>query len=241
VGPSASRGPPASGPTVVMDALALVQSIPGWLRSEDANKLYELAGATRGPILEVGTYRGKSTVIMAAASQASQRPTTIYTLDVDRRSIDAAVVEAKSRGLADRIVFIRGTLTAFARAYPHLRPTLTFVDGDHSWRGVQHDLAVLDAIVPAGGQLLFHDFNDPRNEDPSCAEVKVRPAVQDSWVARECDFEGAFGVCGLFRRREAPRRSPVGQADLLPLASIREQYLHRVRYPAGRMWRRMRG
>ena len=38
----------------------LVESIRGWLRVEDAEKLYELAHATPGPVLEIGTAHGKS-------------------------------------------------------------------------------------------------------------------------------------------------------------------------------------
>jgi predicted O-methyltransferase YrrM len=56
-----------------MDPLARVESIPGWLRSEDAEKLYELAQLTPGPILEVGTHFGKSAVVMALALQDEQR------------------------------------------------------------------------------------------------------------------------------------------------------------------------
>lgn len=222
------------------DALSLVESIPGWLRAEDAAKLYELSQAISGPILEIGTHRGKSTMVMALAARASQRPTTIYTVDVDRGALDAAAAEARVRGLTERIVFIRGTSSAFARGYPHVHPRLTFVDGDHSRSGVERDLAVLEAIVPVDGLMLFHDFHDPRNDDPACDEIGVRPAVESSWVARQCDFEGVFGVCGLFRRREEPNPNPDLHADLMRLASVHEQYLHRLRYPAGHLWRRMR-
>lgn len=220
-----------------MDALSLVDSIPGWLRPEDANKLYELAQTTPGAILEVGTFHGKSTVVMALGRQADGTEGTIHTVEVNKRSIEAAVAEAQSRGVADRIMFVRGTLGAFERAYPHLRPTLTFIDGVHSWAGVKRDLAVLERIVPVGGLLLFHDFNDPRNEDPACSEISVRPAVESSWVARECDFVGEFGACGLYSRRESPVPSTATYADLLGLADLREQYDHRVRHPLGRLLR----
>ena len=223
-----------------MDALALVESIPGWLRAADAAKLYELAHAAPGPILEIGTFRGKSAVLMALAAKDAGRGAMLYTLDVDRGALRAAGAEAEARGVADRIVFVRGTLAAFARAYPHVRPQLTFVDGDHTRAGVERDLAILQAIVPAGGRLLFHDFDDPLNEDPACDEIRVRPAVQASWVARACDFDGAFGCCGLFARREGGPAPDVAVADLLRLDGARDQYVQRVRKPAGRLWRRIR-
>jgi predicted O-methyltransferase YrrM len=225
----------------MVDPLARVESIPGWLRAEDADKLYELAQRTPGPILEVGTHFGKSAVLMALAVQEAQRSDLVlYTLDVDRRAIRAAAAEAEARDLEDAIVFVRGTLRAFARAYPQVRPALTFVDGDHSRTGVERDLQVLEMLVPAGGALLFHDFADPRNDDPDHPETKVRPAVEASWVARECEFHGSFGVCGLFVRREAPPRTPAAVADLLGLASGMEQFRYRVRYPAAQLLRQLR-
>jgi predicted O-methyltransferase YrrM len=223
-----------------MERLALVESIPGWLRPEDADKLWELAHSTPGPILEIGTYHGKSAVLMALARRDAGGDAILYTLDVDLAVLSAAKAEAESRGIAERIVFVRGTSTAFARAYPHLRPALTFIDGDHSRAAVERDLAVLQTLVPEGGQLLFHDFHDPLNEDPRCDEVKVRPAVEGSWVARDCDFDGVFGCCGLFTRRAGELSSRAVVVDLLRLDSARDQYLHRLRYPAGRVWRRIR-
>ncbi len=225
----------------LVDALALVESVPGWLRPEDAEKLYKLAHDTSGPILEVGTYRGKSTILMALAAKEAGHEMVLYTLDVDRAAQRAAMAEAQARGVASMIVFVRGTLFAFAQAYPQLRPNLTFVDGDHTEAGLLRDLEVLESLVPSGGFLLFHDFNDPLNEDPACAEIRVRPTVERSWVASQCEFNGEFGCCGLFTRRDPPPANEIAVADLLRLDSARDQYLHRVRYPAGRAYKRLRG
>jgi predicted O-methyltransferase YrrM len=224
-----------------VQAISRVDSIPGWMQPEDAEKLQELAHETRGPILEIGTYHGKSAVLMARAVKDAGTDALIYTLDVDKAAIRAASTQAEAQHVADVIVFLRGTLNAFARAYPRIRPSLTFIDGDHSRAGVESDLAVLKGLVPSGGVLLFHDFTDPLNDDPQCHEMKVRPAIEGSWVARECDFGGVFGCCGLFTRRtEAPIEN-VAMVDLSPLDSRKDQYLHRLRYPAGRLWKRLRG
>lgn len=220
-----------------MDALARVESIPGWLRAADAEKLYELAQLTSGPILEIGTHYGKSAVLMALAVKDAGRRDVIYTLDIDRRFLGAAAAEARAREVDDVIVFVRGTSRAFARAYPNLRPALTFVDGDHTRAGVERDLAALEALVPVGGSLLFHDFADPRNDDPGCPDTKVRPAVEESWVRRDCEFVGAFGVCGLFQRREASLQCSAGVADLIPLEDWRDRLRYGVRYPAARVLR----
>jgi hypothetical protein len=207
----------------------------------DAEKLYELAGAVSGQILEIGTYQGKSAVLMAQAIRDAGSQAVLHTMDVDKSVIAAAERHASEHAVADRIVFIRGTSASFVRAYPTFRPALTFVDGDHRRAGVEADLAELAKLVPAGGRLLFHDFADPLNDDPACDEIKVRPTVEASWVAHECDFDGVFGCCGLFTRRTEPPSQSIVYVDLLPLDDVRNQYLHRLRYPAGRVWKRIRG
>jgi hypothetical protein len=194
-----------------VQTIARVQSIPGWMRPEDADKLWELASVTRGPILEIGTFHGKSAVLMALALKDANTNTLIYTLEVQKASIRAAAAQAAASGVADRIVFVRGTSDAFARASPWLRPALTFVDGDHRR-----------------------------------ADIEVRPTVHDSWVARECDFGGTFGACGLYTRRTDPPAAAAAAedamiVDLLRVASPADQYRHRLRYPAGRVWKRVRG
>jgi predicted O-methyltransferase YrrM len=224
----------------VQDAFELVKTIPGWLLPEDAAKLYELAQCSAGPILEIGTYRGKSAILMALAIRNAGRDGTVYTLDVDPHLIADAAAEADRWGIADKIVFVRGTLNAYARAYPRLRPALTFVDGDHSHAGVQRDLTALQALIPKGGLLLFHDFNDPRNDDPHCSEVNVRSAIEASWVANQCQFRGAFGACGMFERTVAPNQPTVTIVDLLRLDTAREQCVHRLRRPVARLWQKLR-
>ena len=225
------------------EALALVEAIPGWMRPGDAEALYRLAAETRGPILEIGTYRGKSAVLMAEARAAADPggpPHQIHTVDVERIALRAARTEAERRGLQDQLVLVHGTSAAFRRAHPHLRPALTFVDGDHSRAGTDADLAVLRGLVPAEGLILFHDYEDPRDDDPACPEIKVRTAVRASWVADECEFLGVFGCCGLYRRRTAPEGNAAPVAELMVLAGPGDQYRHRLRGPVARIWRRLR-
>jgi predicted O-methyltransferase YrrM len=222
----------------LQEALALVETIPGWLRPEDAAKLYELASESPGPIVEIGTYHGKSAVLMALAARDAGHDVTVYTLEVDPTFIAAAARQAERLGVAERILFVRGTSRSLARAYPRLEPSLTFVDGDHTRRGTRRDLVALERLVPVGGFVLFHDFSDPRNDDSGCSEVDVRAAVEASWVPAQCDFLGTFGVCGLFRRRLAPPRPGAVSIDLLGLEDLPEQYVRRVRHLARRLVRR---
>lgn len=199
-------------PAAQREAVEAVEALPGWLLDDDALKLYELAYAAFGPILEIGTYRGKSTILMAIALRDAGRPGPIVSLDVDGAGLEAARAEAAERGLADRIALVRGTAEALMRSRPEFAPTFVFLDGDHSRRGVARDLRALEAGVPQGALLLFHDFNDRRNADPGEPDYGVTQAVEESWVARDCAFGGLFGACGLYRREAGPQRE--GDPDL---------------------------
>lgn len=50
---------PIPVPFSPVQAISRVESIPGWMQPGDAEKLYELAHATRGPILEIGVLSRK--------------------------------------------------------------------------------------------------------------------------------------------------------------------------------------
>lgn len=218
-----------------------VAAVPGWLRPEDVLKLYELAYHATGPILEIGTYRGKSGALMAMALRDAGRPHLLVSVDVDPTAAPAAAAAASVRGVRERIVFVRGSAEALFAANPGFRPSLVFVDGDHSEAAVRRDLETLETRVPAGALLVLHDYLDPKNDDPADEEVGVVAAVRSSWVERDCEFAGTFGACGLFRRlRGGPPAGPdPGAFGLLRYDSPRLQYRQRVRWPLGRAARRL--
>jgi predicted O-methyltransferase YrrM len=218
-----------------------VADVPGLLRPEDEEKLYELAHATAGPILEIGTYRGRSTTIMALGAQAGAGALLI-SVDVDPVAQQAAARALQEHEADRHAVLVRGSAAAALRRFPGLTPSLTFLDGDHSATGVRRDLDALEPVVPCGGLLLFHDFTDPRNEDPAVPEIAVKEGIRATWVQTQCELVGEYGACGLFRRVVGgPAAASVPVVDALSLDSPRMQYLQRVRWPAGRFVRRWMG
>jgi hypothetical protein len=192
------------------DAIDSVETLPGWLLEGDAAVLYDLAHAANGPILEVGTYRGKSTVLMATALRDAGRDGPVVSLDVDAAGLREATTHLASHDLADRVALVRGTAEALLRSHAGLTPAFVFLDGDHSRRGVARDLRALRGRVPVGAPILLHDYHDERNADPSEHDYGVPQAVEDSWVASDCELEGIHGCSGLFLRRTGPQR----EADL---------------------------
>jgi MMP 1-O-methyltransferase len=240
--PVPSHDPGSQSPEKLA-ALQAVSDVDGWLLPEDMFKLYDLAYAAAGPILEIGTYHGRSTIVMALALKDAGNPVPLVSLDVDPEALSAAAENARRKGVAGRIALVRGTATAFFRATTGFVPAVVFVDADHSAAGAARDLRALEPHVADGGLLFLHDYADPRDPDPGDAEFGVSEAVARTWVGRQCDELGVFGVGGLFRRRlggpgpvDAARLPPV--LDLVWRDDMAMQYRQRVRWPLGRRFRR---
>ena len=78
------------------------KTIPGWLRREDGLKLYEMAYYASGDILELGSYQGLSTSILARANRNSPARKHIYTLDLEPGNVLATMANLRSQGLHGR-------------------------------------------------------------------------------------------------------------------------------------------
>jgi len=221
-------------------APALVADVDGWLLDEDALKLYELAYFTRGPVLEIGAYHGKSSIVMARAIQDAGRPTFVVSLDVDIEALGTARRNAERVGVSPTILYVHGTPMTLRHAMGGLAPQLTFVDGLHTYDGVAQDLRALEPIVPAGGIIVFHDYlEDHADERPEW--YRVFEAVRDSWVRRDCEFAGTAGGCGVFRRRSGGPSATDARASLLRLPNGgREALLHGVEAFRRRLEARLR-
>lgn len=175
--------------------------IDGWLLPADALKIYEMAHFSTGDILELGTYRGLSTSIMAKAIQAS--PKTIYTVDLDETSSNEAKagLELRDSALAEKVKFFASDATSFVHkmAGQGKKFTFAFVDHSHVYEHVESSTAALRDVLVPGSFVLFHDFNDPRNADEANDDYGVYQGAMDGMKKQPYDFWGIFGCTGLFR------------------------------------------
>lgn len=165
----------------------LAEQVAGFMPADEGRALYDAAMRylDGGVAVEIGTYCGKSTVMLGAA--AATTGSVLYTVDhhhgseehqagwefhdttmVDpvsgrldtlpafRRTLDAA-------GLDDTIVAVVGKSPVVARGW-RMPLQLLFIDGGHSETAAQQDLEGWAKWVAAGGALVIHDvFPDPRD------------------------------------------------------------------------------
>ena len=183
-----------------MDAtlLSLARDAPGFMPEQEGLALHDAAlrAARRGPLLEIGSYCGKSTVYLGAAARAcgsvvftvdhhrgseENQPGELYhdgrfddphtggvdTLPCFRRTITVA-------GLDDCVIAVIGRSAAVARHWG--TPLgLVFIDGGHTDSAAQSDYEGWAPHLAGGGLLVIHDvFADPAAGGQAPYRVWVR-------------------------------------------------------------------
>jgi predicted O-methyltransferase YrrM len=162
------------------------------LQIDEAALLYSLArDATDGPFVEIGRFKGGSTVVFASALPEGVELWS-YDLHVALRpdmpgeQLDAELRDALDRlGLAGKV----HVLVADSRKVepPSDRIELLFVDGDHSYEGARADFDRWSPLVSPGGHLLFHDAVDTGgygNVYPGVARAVAEVEREPMWERR---------------------------------------------------------
>lgn len=195
--------------------LALARQTPGFMPEEEGLALYEAGreAASLGPLLEIGTYVGKSTLYLGAA--AREGGTVLFTLDHHRGSeeqqpgqpyFDPRFVDEWGRvdtlpafrrtmalaGLEDTVVAIVGR-SATVAAYWRTPLAMVFIDGSHTEESAQADYEGWAPHVMEGGLLAIHDvFPDPREGGQAPYHVYLRALASGAF--REVLHRGSLRV-----------------------------------------------
>lgn len=167
----------------------------GWLWKADALKLYELGYYAEGDVLELGTYAGLSTCILAQAVIDSGRQGRVVPIDIADFGWKA---NADLNHVSQRIDFQLGPaiekvqgLIAAGRKFGFL-----FVDHSHTYAEVAAICPLLDQVTMPGSFVQFHDYNDSRNGcEPNYG---VWQAVVDT-LPTSFQFYGVYGCSGVYR------------------------------------------
>ncbi len=165
--------------------LAVARAAKGFMPDDEGLALYDAgrAAGARGPLLEIGTYCGKSAVYLGAAARAAG--TVLFTIDHHRGSEenqagwehhDTEVVDPRTgrmdtlpffrrtmedAQLEDAVVAVVGTSTTVARVW-QTPVAFLFIDGGHAQDIAMADFEQWSPHVMRGGTLAIHDvFEDP--------------------------------------------------------------------------------
>jgi predicted O-methyltransferase YrrM len=194
----------------------------GFMPSDEGDALYAAAlaagGAVNAPMVEIGSYCGRSTVWLGAAARSAG--TVLFAVDHHRGSEenqagwehhDPTVVDPRT-GLMDTLPMFRATVhdadledvvIAVVGASPTVARywttplSLLFIDGGHGREPARLDYEGWSPHVAVGGTLAIHDvFPDPADGGrPPFEEIYV-PALRSGLFTEI----GATGSLRLLRR-----------------------------------------
>jgi predicted O-methyltransferase YrrM len=196
--------------------LGLAQAARGFMPDDEGLALHRLARARlrHGPVLEVGSYCGKSALYLGAA--AREVGGVVFTVDHHRGSEenqvgwehhDADLVDThtgrldtlpffrrtiEGAGLEDVVVSVVGDSPTVA-AYWRTPLSLLFIDGGHGDGPAHADYAGWAPWVMVGGLLAIHDvFPDPADGGRPPYDVYLRALASDAF--EEVEAVGSLRV-----------------------------------------------
>jgi MMP 1-O-methyltransferase len=194
----------------------IAEAATGFMPPEEGLALYRAAAAYApvGPVLEIGTYCGKSTVYLAAA--ARQAGQSVITVDHHHGSEenqpgweyhDPSLVDPRT-GRLDTLPHVRATLggagleedvivvVGWSPRVARLWATplgLLFIDGGHTEAAAQADYEGWAGRVAPGGALAIHDvFPDPADGGQAPYGIYLRALASGAFT--EVAVQGSLRV-----------------------------------------------
>lgn len=154
------------------ETMELVDGVDGWMSPGQGATLFDSASncPEGGRIVEIGSFRGRSTIVLATAADPSVEIVAIdphagndrgpQEIDgyVDEAADDHAVFTANlaAAGVADRVRHVREFSDAALEVVEGPVDVL-YVDGAHRYRPALADIRAWGDRVQDGGTMLIHD------------------------------------------------------------------------------------
>jgi len=117
--------------------------------------------------VEIGTFMG---VTAAELAEALPDDAVLYCVDpyVDGQAVQAiAMRHLARRRVLGKVRMIQATAKGALERLP-AQVDFLFVDGDHSYEGLQEDWEVVKKLLKSGGTVAFHDVNPQPGVRASC-------------------------------------------------------------------------
>jgi MMP 1-O-methyltransferase len=146
--------------------VADVYKLQGMLTQNEVDFLYRLGQVNhcRGVIVEIGSFKGKSTIALARGAAATHGA-MVYAIDPHRIQPEEGYLEdteteflanIKSRGVEKQVVPM--IMTSEAAAEQWNKPVrLLWIDGDHRYEPSKLDFTLWEPHVVEGGIIAMHD------------------------------------------------------------------------------------
>jgi len=212
-------------------------TVEGWLSDAQGCALYTAAAACtgRGAIVEIGSWKGRSTVWLARGARRAGR--SVHAIDPhvgSREAPEASTLEAFQAniyraGAGDHVAAMVMT-SADAERVLEGPVELLFVDGDHSPDGAASDADLWLPRVMTGGVVMFHDVATSGYSGPR--------RVFQRRICWSAEFHRIRRVGSMGIAERTPTRSPAAAAHATLFGLL--LYFYDLEGAAKRMLRRLR-
>jgi predicted O-methyltransferase YrrM len=211
------------------DVLALIEGVDGWMTDGQAAVLFEQARRCRtgDTIVEIGSYRGRSTIVLAAGAPAgvcvvaidphagNDRGPQEFEGFGDAADVDYDVFRANLLrcGVTDRVRHVRAASHA-AHSAVDGDIDLLYIDGAHRIAPARRDVREWSQRVAPHGVLMIHD---------AFSSIGVTAAILSELAfAQDFRYLGRSRSLAIFARR--------------PVQNGRERLVHTVKVMAQLPW-----
>lgn len=153
------------------------KSIKGSITDAESRFLYDraLKGLGKGVVVEIGSFCGKSTIFLAAASKARKRGKVIAIdphqgAPVINKTFSGPTYKEFKKNIKEADVYdyvtIKKTTSDQAAIKWKGLIRILFIDGDHSYQAVKNDLKNYLPYVVDNGLIVLHDALHPGDGPP---------------------------------------------------------------------------
>ncbi|MFF2589969.1 class I SAM-dependent methyltransferase [Peribacillus butanolivorans] len=178
----------------ISELYRFIECVDGWLTHLEQTALLHLPALVdhlQGDIIEIGSFKGKSTTALGLGSKwISERKRSIY-------AIDPFIPNSEYHGnyfndfqkaiqgfqLENYVIPIKNYSHEAIVECPEIISAL-FVDGSHSYLNVKQDIQLYAPRVVTGGMIAFHDYSTYQD---------VKRAVDELCESKEyvyvCDYD----------------------------------------------------
>ena len=192
---------------VITDRFEKMRLVPGWFNVDDAGHFslalsYQSAAGIEGDMLEIGSYHGRSTSLMATYLQAGEKIVVCdaFESDTDDSYPDRPSVETLIRNIrrltpeiGDEQIVVHECLSNDLKLEPTDRFRFIHIDGGHSAEQVYFDLSLSRKHTIAGAIIVVDDYHHKKWPGVTEGTDRFLNEVSDVSVLADLNRHGALG------------------------------------------------